>query len=212
LAEQATEQIRGLIVRGDFQLGEALSETALATALGVSKTPIREALLRLKADGLVDVQPQRGTFVFRMSVTEVEALSEFRDVLEIAALRLGMCRGPKVLGGTLKRIVADMSAALAADQAAKYCELDESFHDSIIARCGNHHVVRSYAPVAVRMQALRYRLARYPSLNTDSLRQHRMIAQMVDRGLRAKAEQVLKQHIAQTVQDYATTLGKSPPG
>ncbi len=205
LAEQAAEQIRGLIVKGELQLGEALSETALATALGVSKTPIREALLRLKAEGLVDVQPQRGTFVFRMSAAEVEALSEFRDVLETAALQIGMRRDPVALGRTLKEITADMTAALAAGNVTRYVELDDRFHDCIVAHCGNHHLARSYIPVALRMQALRYRLTRYPKLNTRSLKQHRTIARMVERGLRAEAEQSLKKHIAQTLQDYTST-------
>jgi DNA-binding GntR family transcriptional regulator len=207
LAEQAAEQIRNLIVKGDLQLGEALSETALATALGVSKTPIREALLRLKGEGLVDVQPQRGTYVFRMSVAEVEALSEFRDVLEIAALRFGMRRDAMGLARVLKRIVADMSSALTAGDAAKYVALDGLFHDGIIAHCGNHHLARSYLPVALRMQALRYRLSLHPALNAESHRQHRMIAQMVGRGLESEAERVLKEHIAQTVEDYKGTLG-----
>ncbi len=209
LAEQAAEQIRGLIVRGDLQLGEALSETALATALGVSKTPIREALLRLKAEGLVDVRPQRGTFVFRMSVAEVETLSEFRDVLETAALRIGMRKDAAALGRMLKEIASDMTAALAADDVARYVELDDRFHDCIVAHCGNHHLARSYIPVALRMQALRYRLTREPKLNARSLKQHRMIARMVERGLCAEAEQSLKKHIAQTLLDYTSTQGTS---
>jgi DNA-binding transcriptional MocR family regulator len=63
LADQAAEHIRRHIVKGDYQLGEALSETTLAAQLGVSKTPVREAFLRLETEGLVDIQPQRGTFV-----------------------------------------------------------------------------------------------------------------------------------------------------
>ncbi|RDJ94283.1 GntR family transcriptional regulator, partial [Lacticaseibacillus rhamnosus] len=63
--EQAADRIRNRIVKGDFRLGEALSETTLATELGISKTPVREAFLILKTEGLVDILPQRGTFGFR---------------------------------------------------------------------------------------------------------------------------------------------------
>jgi DNA-binding GntR family transcriptional regulator len=207
LAEQAAEQIRRLIVKGDLQLGEALSETALATALGVSKTPIREALLRLKTEGLVDIQPQRGTFVFRMGADEVRTLSEFRDVLEISALRLGMRRDARALGRTLKRIVADMNASLADDDAARYREQDGLFHECIIESCANHHLTRSYTTIAFRVQALRNRLSANPHLNAQSFKQHRMLAQLIAGGQTAKAASLLKKHIAQTLEDYENTLG-----
>jgi DNA-binding GntR family transcriptional regulator len=207
LAEQAAEQIRHLIVKGDLQLGEALSETALATLLGVSKTPIREALLRLKAEGLVDIQPQRGTFVFRMSADEVRKLSEFRDVLEISALCLTMQRDARALGRTLKSLIADMSAALADNDAAKYREQDGLFHQCIIDSCANHHLSRSYTMIAFRIQALRNRLSSDPRLNAGSLKQHRMLAQLIGAGQEAKAVTLLKKHIAKTVDDYENTLG-----
>ena len=71
LTEQAADAIRARIVEGQFEFGEALSEITLATELGVSKTPVREAFLQLKNEGLVDILPQRGTFVFRMTIEEL---------------------------------------------------------------------------------------------------------------------------------------------
>ena len=126
LAEQAADQIRHRIVKGDFRLGEALSETALAAELGISKTPVREAFLLLKTEGLVDILPQRGTFVFRIGAGEADKLSEFREVLEISALQLAMAKDAAGLGQALGAIAADMSAALDVDDAAAYLELDGS--------------------------------------------------------------------------------------
>jgi DNA-binding GntR family transcriptional regulator len=206
LAEQAAEEIRRLIVKGDLQLGEALSETALAAALGVSKTPVREALLRLKTEGLVDIQPQRGTFVFRMSADEVRTLSEFREVLEISALRLGMRKDARALGRALKRIVADMSASLA-DDAARYREQDFLFHECIIGSCANHHLSRSYTAIAFRVQALRNRLSTNPHLNVRSFKEHRLLAQLIAGGEAVKAASLLRKHIAQTMEDYEDTRG-----
>lgn len=190
-----------------MQLGEALSETVLATALGVSKTPVREALLRLKTEGLVDIQPQRGTFVFRMSAEEVRILSEFRDVLEISALRLGLRKDARALGRAIKGIVADMSTALAAADAAKYREQDGFFHQCIIDSCANHHLSRSYSMIAFRIQALRNRLSSNPHLNAGSFKQHRMLAQLIGGGHEAKAVTLLKKHIWKTLDDYENTLG-----
>jgi DNA-binding GntR family transcriptional regulator len=202
LADQAAEQIRLRIVRGDFQLGEALSETTLAAELGVSKTPIREAFLRLKTEGLVDVQPQRGTFVFRMSAGEVRTLSEFRDILETSALRLAMQKNAPALASALGSIVTGMDGTLAGDDAVGYRELDGLFHKCIIDHCGNAYLSEAYATVAFRIQALRNRLSRESDLNARSLEEHRTLAGLIGRGLDAEAVAFLKTHIATTAADY----------
>jgi len=206
LADQAADEIRRRIVSGEFELGQALSETAIAAVLGVSKTPVREALLRLKTEGLVDIQPQRGTFVFRISAVEVRKLSEFRQVLEVAALRLAMRRDAAALGRVLERIVRDMRAAIASGDAARYREQDGHFHQCIIDRCANHHLIRAHAMIAFRVQALRNRLSSNPALNAASLEQHRMLAQLIGSGSEARAVTLLRKHIAKTRDDYANTV------
>ena len=169
LAEQAADQIRDRIVRGDLGPGEALSESALAAELGISKTPVREAFLLLKSEGLVDVLPQRGTFVFRIGACEAHKLSEFREVLEISALSLAMAKDAAGLGQALAAIASDMSVALGDNDAATYLAQDGLFHQCIIDRCDNHYLSRSYAIIAFRIQTLRNRLAMDPKLNAGSL-------------------------------------------
>src|SRR5512133_2552962 len=90
LTDLAHEKIRQLIVSGEFPLGEQLSEASLAAQLGISKTPVREALLRLRADGLIDIQPQRGTFVFSLTPQQVDEICRFREFVEVAALGAAM--------------------------------------------------------------------------------------------------------------------------
>lgn len=202
LADQAAEQIRRRIVKGDFQLGEALSETALAAELGVSKTPIREAFLRLRTEGLVDIAPQRGTFVFRMSPEEVHALSECRGVLEIAALSMAMRTDAAALGADLARIVADMEHALANSDVGTYREHDSRFHDCIVRHCGNPYLAEAYAPIAFRIQTLRNLLSTDPALNARSLTEHMVISQVIASGNEEKAIELLKTHVAGTAAAY----------
>jgi DNA-binding GntR family transcriptional regulator len=211
LAERAADQIRHRIVKGDFRLGEALSETGLAAELGISKTPVREAFLRLKTEGLVEVLPQRGTFVFRIDASEAEKLSEFREVLEISALGFAMARDAAGLGLALGAIAADMSAALADNDAGTYLELDGLYHQCIIDHCGNHYLSRSYAVIAFRIQALRNRLAMDPALNAGSLEQHHRIALLISQAADAEAIALLKRHIAKTLDDYENTLSLGIP-
>ncbi len=213
LADHAAEQIRLRIVKGDFQLGEALSEATLAIELGVSKTPIREALLRLRSEGLVEIQPQRGTFVFRMGPEEVRALSECRDVLESAALAMAMREDAPALGSALANIVSDMEVALARGDAATYREQDSQFHECIIRHAGNPYLFEAYAMIAFRVQTLRNLLSLDPVLNARSLKQHAQLCEVIAGGNAQDAIALLKLHIAGTRAEYAArnTRGRDAP-
>ena len=206
LANQAAKRIRLRIVTGEFSLGEALSETSLAVELGVSKTPIREALQRLESEGLVDIQPQRGTFVFQISAEEARILSEFRDVLETAALRLAMRGKARALGSALKAVAADMKIAVAGGDAGRYRERDDAFHRCIVDHSHNPYLVAAYDSIAFRVQALRNRLSSDAVLNMRSFKEHLALVRLVEQGHAAKAVVALRKHIAQTPRDYAERL------
>jgi DNA-binding GntR family transcriptional regulator len=206
LADQAADRIRLRIVRGELELGEALSETSLAAQLGVSKTPVREALLRLRSEGLVDIQPQRGTFVFQISGTEAHVLSEFRDVLETAALRCAMRRDVRSLVSELKRILADMEVAVAEGDAGRYRERDDAFHRSIVDHSRNGYLCSAYETIAIRVQALRNRLSREVDLNYLSFKEHKALVRLIEMKQTAKAVALLRKHIARTPDDYAMRL------
>ena len=111
LAELAEQSIRDAIVDGGLKLGEQVSEAQLALQLGVSKTPVREALLRLSRDGLVDVHPQRGTFVFRLTPDQVTQLCRYRAMVEVDALREAVASEPRALVEAMARCVAQMRRA-----------------------------------------------------------------------------------------------------
>jgi DNA-binding GntR family transcriptional regulator len=202
LADEAAEHIRRLIVKGDFQLGEALSETTLAAELGISKTPVREAFLRLEAEGLVEIRPQRGTFVFSMGAAEVGALSEFRDVLETTALGMAMHKDLAALRAELARIVAAMRQALERDDAGSYRECDSRFHECIISHCANTYLADAYGPIAFRVQTLRNLLSQDPALNGRSLAEHAAIQQAVASNDPDRAVALLRTHMAATAAAY----------
>jgi DNA-binding GntR family transcriptional regulator len=209
LAEQAAERIRRLIVGGKLQPGQALSETALAAELGVSKTPIREALLRLQTEGLVQILPQKGTFVFQLSVVDAHALSEFRSVLEITALRLAMRRDAAALAAALRTVVDKMKPAKSTSESLNYLALDDLFHRCIIEHCDNAYLSDSYESVALLVQTLRNRLADDTQLNARSLKDHRELVRLIERGQVEQAATHLKKHIANTAADYAKRLAPS---
>ena len=107
LTELVGEELRARIVDGRLRLGAALSENALAAELGLSKTPVREALLQLKLERVVEVLPQRGTYVFRLAADQLAPISELRDVLEVAGLKAAMARNRPELIARLTEITDD---------------------------------------------------------------------------------------------------------
>jgi DNA-binding GntR family transcriptional regulator len=206
LAGSAAEQIRRKIVDGALEPGQALSENALAAELGVSKTPIREALLRLEAEGLVQILPQRGTFVFPLSGVDAHALGEFRCMLEVEALRLAMQRDTPALAAAMKAIVAKMRLARTHAESLTYRALDDALHRAIIAHAHNPYLTNSYENIALLVQTLRNRLQLNVRIHEQSLKDHKALVRFVAKGQFDRAVGLLKSHIAKTPDDYANRL------
>lgn len=95
LKAQAYERLKAMILSGELRPGQAIAERDLGTQLGVSRTPVREALSRLQQEGLVESRPQRGYFVHIADAKTVEDLYELREMLEQHAIRLAMKRAGK---------------------------------------------------------------------------------------------------------------------
>src|SRR5215472_11503082 len=106
LTRRAFEKIRAAIVFGRFDLGEPLSEMELGRALGISKGPVRSALGELQVMGLVEVVPQSGTYVFTATRARIEALCDFRYVLETTAIRLSMDHSAPTVIAEMRKVVA----------------------------------------------------------------------------------------------------------
>ena len=110
LRELALEYLRNRIVDGTFQMGQVLSERKISEELGVSKSPVREALAQLRDEGLVDIEPQKGARVFTLSEEEVIQICDFRQAIESASFELALQRDPARLAKNMDRVVQKMVA------------------------------------------------------------------------------------------------------
>lgn len=194
LTALVVDQIRDLIVTGKLKLGEQLSENTLADRLGVSRTPVREAFLRLEAERLVEIRPQRGTFVFHCDATDVRDICELRAILEAGALRLGMQRDRAWLLAALERNIA-ISEAAALESSADYQPFDHEFHEIIVGASGNRQLIEAYGRIAGRVRALRYRLIRTLVQVEGSKAAHREVVDGVRANAPDAAEVALRHHV-----------------
>jgi len=211
LSERAREAIRDRIISGQFPMGEKLTESELVRLLGVSKSPIREALLQLEREGLIVLSANRTTRVFAMGSTEISELGELRQILETEALRLACKRNAAALAQDLTSIVGQMDQALSKDDTDTYKLLDHDFHRAIFAQCGNSYVEANFRMLSFRVQALRNRLSMDPDLNARSLSEHHEIRDAVLAGEIDRALTCLKSHISDTTDNYLNRIAATEP-
>lgn len=194
LAALVTEQLREMIVTGRFALGEQLSENIIAEQLAVSRTPVRDAFARLEAERLLEIRPQRGTFVFRCDATELRDICELREVLETGALRLALRRDRAALIAALAARIAAAEPAVA-QGAVAYQAFDTAFHEALIAAADNRELTDAYARIAGRIRAVRHRLTRTAQQVQTSQAHHRDIVAALDAADDARAAVLLGSHV-----------------
>jgi DNA-binding GntR family transcriptional regulator len=188
------DQIRDLIITDKLSLGEQLSENTLAEQLGVSRTPVREAFLRLESEGLVEVRPQRGTFVFQYDATELREILELREVLEAGALRIALGRDSAGLADALTPQLAAGEAVMPRGPAA-YQAADTAFHETLVRASDNRELIDAYLRIASRVRAVRYRLTRTVEQIASSQATHEKIVAAIRAADVAEAEALLRHHV-----------------
>lgn len=204
LTDLAEDRIRQLIVGGAFSLGEQLSEAQLAAQLGISKTPVREALLRLRVDGLIDIQPQRGTFVFSLTADQVDEICRFRELIEVASLAQGMHGSHARLVAALAENLQLMAQAHEAGDRRAIPLLDQAFHQVIIDHSGNSYLKQAYQLIASKIGALRARLPEENDRVDHCQENHASILRLIRKQDLARAQAALVLHIRDTRDSYVT--------
>ncbi len=210
LTEIATERLRNDIVSGRHPFGAQLSEATLAAWLGISKTPVREALMRLRAEGLVEVHPQRGTFVFSLDENGVAQLCHFREVIEVAALGEAMRRSRETLLERLDANLEAMGRAHAAHDLRSLPALDQAFHETLLACCGNDYLQAAYQLVAHKINALRARLPEDNERVGHCQANHARIVAAIRSGDAARSRRLLSEHIRDTLTSYLGACRGAP--
>jgi DNA-binding GntR family transcriptional regulator len=195
LAVIVAEKIREAIVSGELGLGEAVSEDKLAVTLGVSRTPVREALTSLQLQGLINIQPQRGSFVFQPMESDVAELCEFRVMTETRAMWLAHARDRELTFRQLEAAEAAMEAAVAAGDDRASAKADAAFHDALFANCGNQFLVQAYGLISGRISAIRVLLLHPTAIRSRSIEEHREITEAFGASNLIRAEAVLGAHI-----------------
>ncbi len=195
LRDVVFQTLRQAILHGDLEPGERLMEIHLANRLGVSRTPIREAIRKLELEGLVVMIPRRGAIVASITEKDLKDVLEVRQTLEIMAGEMACERITPELLAELKAAGQEFKMLKDSDDFTSLAEADVKFHDIIYAATGNQRLITILNNL--REQMYRYRLeylkdtGSHERLNNE----HREIYECICRGDKAAVSEVIGRHI-----------------
>lgn len=202
LHDQLTQRLRTLLVEGRIAPGAKLNERELCEVLHVSRTPLREAIKRLAAEGLVDLLPNRGAVAVKLTEADVEHAFEVLAALEGLS---GECAAQRATDAEIREIQAlhyEMRACHARQDLSGYYRLNARIHAAINAAARNPVLAQTYAHLNARVQALRFRT------NQDSAKWQRAVLEhdrMVD-ALTARDGAALRAVLVQHLQHKRDTV------
>jgi len=197
-SDRAYDHVKRAIIRGDLAGGTAISENAICQDLGISRTPVHEAFLRLAAEELIALESRKGAVVRPMSPNEAADVLEMREAIESTAATRVVTDGRVAdLAPSLQAMLAEQEAAVRDGDVDRFIEVDAEFHGAVIGASRNAIAVLFARTLRDRQQRLRHQLMRVqPSQLQASLDDHRALARALEDGDAARYAEVLGAHVA----------------
>jgi DNA-binding GntR family transcriptional regulator len=201
--DRALEYVKAQVLTGQFPGGELISEGDVAAALGMSRTPVREAFLRLEAEGLLRLYPQRGALVVPVSPDEARDVIEARLILEKFATTKVVGRGPAACAAVYERLSGELKRqrdAAAVNDWREFLDADRAFHTVTLEESGNAILSGFYSSLRDRqMRMIGESALRDPNRITTIMDEHRGIAEALRDGDLPQAVRAVQTHLASTV-------------
>lgn len=198
--------LRQAILRGKLKPGERLMEIQLANKLGVSRTPIREAIRKLELEGLVLMIPRKGAEVAEITEKNLRDVLEVRGALEELAVRLACGRIGREEIEKMKQSALDFEASLVSDDITKIAEADVAFHDIIYLATDNLRLIQLLNNLREQMYRYRVEYLKQKECHQKLLREHQAIIKAIENGEGDKAAVITSQHIDNQVSAVAGLL------
>jgi DNA-binding GntR family transcriptional regulator len=196
VAAAAYRLLREAILEGQLPMGTRINELELAGAWNVSRTPIRDALRRLEAEGLVQASPGRGVLIPVLGLSELDELYELREVLEARASRRAAERAGVELQGRLNDLIRAFGASLKQNDVDRLTGIDIAIHTAVAAACGNAKLEHAIDAVGAQVRAVRLRSYRMRGRAAKSLREMAKLVAAIRARDPARAETAMRDHIA----------------
>lgn len=192
---ELTERLREIIIAGRIAPGERINEIELSTAFGVSRTPLREALKVLAADGMVELIPNRGAWVPHTTAEDLVESLQVVSVLEGLAGELAAERMTEEEIGQVRSLQIAMTSAYESHDLAGYFRCNQAVHDLILKAADNEALLKAHRAVSGRVMASRYRANLSRERWAAALREHEVILGLLELRQGRELGAVLRAHI-----------------
>ena len=195
LRQQVAKALRAAMISGQLQPGVVYSAPALAATFGVSATPVREAMLDLAKEGLVEAVRNKGFRVTELSEQDLDELTELRMLIEVPSTAALAGRLDAAALAELRELASAIEAGAATGNLIGYLEADREFHLTLLGHGGNRHLVELVGEL--RSRARLYGLGRLAGSGVlvESAREHAALLDLIERGDTAATETLIRQHI-----------------
>lgn len=198
LREEAGSVLRGAILGGELEPGSIHSAVGLAERLGVSPTPVREAMLDLAKSGLVEVLPNRGFRVTVIDDQDLDEICELRMMLEVPSLELVVERATPEGLEALEQPLRDLESAAHRSQVPEFLVADREFHLGLLACAGNHRLVEIIAGLRDQTRIIGLRSLADKGALEATAAEHRPILDALIAGDAREAKRLMKIHLEHT--------------
>lgn len=195
LATELVGRLRDMIVEGTLKAGEKISEPDLCDMFGVSRTPLREALKVLAAEGLVDLTPNRGAKVARIEPDAVEELFPIMGMLEALAGELACAKLTADDLARLEAMHAEMVGRWTRGEWVPYSRLNRAIHEEIFKVAGNATLAGLYQSLMVRIHAVRFVARKTPQRWAEAVNDHERMMTALRRRDGAVLSALMREHL-----------------
>ena len=193
LTSMAYRAIKDYILDGRLDENTRLTEEFLSQRLGISKSPVREALTRLESERLIQIEPRRGAYLRKFSIKEIGELYDLREALEVYAVGKAEL-SPALLAG-LRESVERSRKHVEDNDKRRYIEEDVNFHALLTAASGNElltEILRN-----IQHQVWLFRRKTYDLSRSKATETHAAIVQALEKGDKDQAQRLMREHITE---------------
>jgi DNA-binding GntR family transcriptional regulator len=206
---RVVEALRNAIVMHAFEPGAVLDKAKLCEKLGVSRFPVSEALARLEAQGLVEIQPQRGTTVSRIRLSDIRENMFLRKALEAEAVKsLARTVDDDTLASLRRNLAAQKQVAAGCDKQSFHA-LDLAFHDTLLTALGFPRVKSAAESARLALDRVRLLLSS-PQRNTQTVAEHERIVAALEQRDGIAAALAMDEHLDQVMRELISFARREP--
>ncbi|MCD7739478.1 MAG: GntR family transcriptional regulator [Lachnospiraceae bacterium] len=206
LRDEVFNTLRQAILTGELKPGERLMEIHLANRLGVSRTPVREAIRKLELEGLVTMIPRRGAEVAQITEQSLKDVLEVRRCLDALCAELACDRISSEQLGRLKAACGDFERAVKAGDARVIAQKDVQLHDIILEATGNRRLIQMVNNLAEQMYRYRFEYIKDYTMHGRLIEEHRALYEAIRQKDRETARKIAMLHIDNQMTSIARQL------